>query len=256
MRSFWVAAWFQIRNDLTSDLTRFILFIQPIMYGTLMYLMFKDSGKDNFIEYIVLGTGMMNLWSSIIFSAGQAIARERRIGTLELMNVMPTSFQTIISGKIVGAVVISLISTVNGYLFITLISGQRFSVEHPWLFILAILLVIMSCIAIAIMLAAVFALSRQAWALANSAEFPVFIVTGLLFPLTLLPRWVLPISYVLTPTWAIKVLRQCIATQDMHLLMQQLGILTLLTLIYFAVSFVIYRRMTRMFRETGSLGVI
>ncbi len=256
MHSFWVAMRFQIKRDLTSNLTRFILFVQPVLYGTLMYLMFRESGKENFIEYIVLGTGMMNLWSSIIFSSGQAIARERRMGTLELMNVMPTSFQTIISGKIVGAVVISLISTINGYLFIIIISGQRFGVEHPFLFAVALLLVVISCVAIAIMLAAVFAISRQARMLANTAEFPIFIVTGLLFPLTLLPKWVLPISYILTPTWAIKVLRQCIETQNMTVLMHEFTILGSLTVIYFVISFFVYRRMTQMFRETGSLGVI
>lgn len=247
----------QMKMMLHNNLVQFIVIIQPILYGTLMYFMFRNSGNQNFIEYIILGTGMMNLWSSIVFSAAGSIDRERRMGTLEILNAVPTSFQTIIFGKIVGSVIIGLASTVNGYVFITLISGQRFSITHMSWFILGLLLVIISYVAISVMLAALFALSRQVRDLTNASEFPVFILSGLIFPITLLPLWTRPLSYILTPTWGIKVLRMSInGISHWGEFYTALGILFALTSFYLILSVFLYHRMMISFRKTGSLGVV
>ena len=38
-------------------------------------------------------------------------------------------------------------------------------------------------------------------------EYPVWLVTGLLVPLAVLPGWVTPVSWVLAPTWGMRALR-------------------------------------------------
>jgi hypothetical protein len=44
-------------------------------------------------------------------------------------------------------------------------------------------------------------------ALSNLLEYPVWVATGLLFPIALLPGWVAPISWILAPTWGIEAIR-------------------------------------------------
>jgi ABC-2 type transport system permease protein len=51
-------------------------------------------------------------------------------------------------------------------------------------------------------------LYRHANALSNLLEYPIWVVTGLLFSLSLLPGWSHPISYVLAPTWGVRALRE------------------------------------------------
>ena len=257
MRAFFSSLKLQIRMMFYSNIVHFIVILQPILYGTLMYLMFKNSGDENFVGYIVLGTGMMNLWSAIIFSASGQIDRERRMGTLEILNAVPTSFQTIIFGKIIGAVLVGLLSTINGYVFIILISGQHFTIENPGLFALNLGIVIVSYVAFSIILAALFALSRQVRDLTNAAEFPVFIVCGMIFPISLLPIWTRPFSYILTPTWGIKLLRMCLyGVSDQQAYNTAFYALIGLTLFYLLISVVLYKRMMVSFRKTGSLGVV
>lgn len=256
-RAFTSSLRLQIKMMLHSNLVQFIVIVQPILYGTLMYLMFKNSGDENFVGYIVLGTGMMNLWSSIIFSASGQIDRERRMGTLEILNAVPTSFQTIIFGKIVGAVLVGLLSTINGYIFIVLISGRSFTIAHPWLFAMNLGIVILSFVAISVILAALFALSRQVRDLTNAAEFPVFILSGMIFPIALLPLWTTPLSYSLTPTWGIKLLRICLyGITDSGEYYTAFYALAGLTLLYGICSIILYQRMMISFRKTGSLGVV
>ena len=58
-----------------------------------------------------------------------------------------------------------------------------------------------------LLMASSFVLYRHANALSNLLEYPVWIATGLLFPIALLPGWVRPISWVLAPTWGIRAMR-------------------------------------------------
>jgi ABC-2 type transport system permease protein len=47
---------------------------------------------------------------------------------------------------------------------------------------------------------------RAGWAVGNMFEYPVWLVTGLLIPVALLPAWVEPISWLLAPTWGMRAL--------------------------------------------------
>jgi ABC-2 type transport system permease protein len=57
------------------------------------------------------------------------------------------------------------------------------------------------------LLATSFVLYRHANALSNLLEYPVWIATGMIVPLVLLPGWLGPISWVLVPTWGMEAIR-------------------------------------------------
>jgi len=257
IRPFLASIKMQIMNLLHNNLMMFVIYVQPIMYAGLMYLMFKESDIDNFVSYIVLGTGMMNLWSAIVFSAAGAIQHERYMGTLEYLNAVPTSFQIIILGKVVGSVIVGLASSGIGYLFILLLSRQTLDIKHGVWFGIIVLLVILSYIAISMMIAALYASFRQARDLLNATEFPVFILCGLMFPIEMLPAWSTPLSFILSPTWGVKLLRMCIGgIKNATIFYIDLIFLIGLTLLYFIASVFLYKKMVVKFRETGSLGVV
>ena len=58
------------------------------------------------------------------------------------------------------------------------------------------------------MFASTFVLYRHANALSNMLEWPCWLVTGLLVPLSLLPGWAQPIAWVLAPTWGVQAIRE------------------------------------------------
>jgi ABC-2 type transport system permease protein len=58
------------------------------------------------------------------------------------------------------------------------------------------------------LLAVSFVRYRTAWALGNLVEYPVWLICGFLVPLSLLPDWVRPISWVLAPTWGMQAIRE------------------------------------------------
>ena len=58
-----------------------------------------------------------------------------------------------------------------------------------------------------LLLASTFVLLRNANALANTLEYPVWLVSGMLVPITVLPGWTAPIGAVLPTTWAARARR-------------------------------------------------
>ena len=78
---------------------------------------------------------------------------------------------------------------------------------HPIWFVVALVVAILTLGLLGLILSSTFVLLRNANSLANLLEYPVWLVTGLLISLSLLPGWTRPISYVLAPTWGIKGLR-------------------------------------------------
>jgi ABC-2 type transport system permease protein len=49
--------------------------------------------------------------------------------------------------------------------------------------------------------------SRRAWALGAASEYPVWLLCGFLVPISLLPNWARPLSWVLGPTWGMRAIR-------------------------------------------------
>src|SRR5437868_7028664 len=59
-----------------------------------------------------------------------------------------------------------------------------------------------------LILAATFVLYRAAFHLGIATQYPVWIVTGLLVPISLLPSFVRPISWLLAPTWGFRAIQE------------------------------------------------
>jgi ABC-2 type transport system permease protein len=105
---------------------------------------------------------------------------------------------------------------------------------EPWLFALALPVTILSLGMLGLLLASTFVLYRNANAFSNLLEYPVWLVTGLLVPLSLLPGWVEWISWVLAPTWGVEALRNAALGGDQ--VWPAIGMCALLGAIYLALG--------------------
>ena len=85
--------------------------------------------------------------------------------------------------------------------------GVDLPFEHPVAFGFAVVATVVSIGAMGFLLAVSFVRYRTAWALGNLLEYPVWLIAGFLVPLTLLPGWVRPISWLLAPTWGVDAIR-------------------------------------------------
>ena len=163
--------------------------------------MLKDTAQ-NAAMYVVVGSGLTGLWSSLLFISGNSISAERWQGTLESLVGVPTPFDVIVFGKNLANVVQSLLSMVVAYLLAALFFGYSLHLDQPLLFLASVLLSMLAFISFGLIIAPIFVMYREVQQWQNAMEYPVYILAGFLFPILLLPGWTTPISYLLPPYWA------------------------------------------------------
>jgi ABC-2 type transport system permease protein len=101
-------------------------------------------------------------------------------------------------------------------------------------------------------MAVAFVRFRQAWALGNMFEYPVWLISGFLVPLSLFPGWVLPISWALAPTWGMSAIREAaLGGSPLPDLLLCLG----LGAIYIALGLAMLERVLSAARKRGALAL-
>lgn len=200
-RTILVVAEMTVRQQLMDGFIIFTVLLQPIMIALLALWMLKDKGPEYAI-FIVVGSGLTGIWSSLLFISGNSINHERWSGTLESLVAIPIPFEVVVFGKNLANVVQSLSSMVVGYFIAAWLFGYDLSIAQPLLFLVTVLLSIFAFISFGLIIAPVFIMNPGVRAWQNAMEFPIFVLCGFLFPIALLPGWTTPISYLLPPYWA------------------------------------------------------
>jgi ABC-2 type transport system permease protein len=193
------------RMNVMDSFILFGLLIQPLIIATLALWILRERGGDYAI-FVVVGSGMTGLWSSLLFVSGNSITGERWQSTLECLVGAPVDLGTIVFGKNLSSVLQSLASMVVSYLFAALLFGYALRINHPGAFLISLVLTVLSFIAFGMLIAPIFVINPDVQRWQNALEFPVYILGGFLFPIALLPFWTTPVSYVLAPYWAARAL--------------------------------------------------
>ncbi len=182
--------------------------VYPMFFATVAFFMFRAGDDAKPLLYASLGAAVMGIWSTTSTSAGNALARERWHGTLELLVAAPAHFSLVVLPVTIAMATIGIYSMTATLLWGRFVFGIELRVEFPAAFVLAVPATVVSIGALGFLFAVLFVRFRQAWALGNMFEYPVWLVCGFLVPLSLFPDWVRPISWVLAPTWGIAAIRE------------------------------------------------
>ena len=200
-RTVLVVAEMSIRTQFSDGFVLFAIVFQPMIIAILALFMLREKGSD-YAVFVVVGSGLTGLWSSLLFVSGNSINVERWTGTLESLVGMPTPFDVIVFGKNLANVFQSLLSMIVSYALAAYLFGYPLSLTQPLLFFLTLLLSMFAFICFGLTIAPLFVMYRSIQQWQNAMEFPVYIMCGFLFPIALLPNWTTPLSYLLPPYWA------------------------------------------------------
>jgi ABC-2 type transport system permease protein len=208
LRLFWTGWVFNVKNLTMSGFFMLNAAILPVFYATIAYYMFRSGTRSGSLLYVSLGAGMMGIWSSTLFGSGGLIQWQRWQGTLEYVIGVPARLLFVLLPMTLATASIGLYSLVATLAWGWLIFDVPFDLVHPVWFAIALPVAILSLGLLGLVLASTFVLLRNANSLSNLLEYPVWLVTGLLVGLSILPGWTRPISYVLAPTWGIRAMRE------------------------------------------------
>lgn len=257
LQAFLASVTLQMRQSFSRSMFRFCMIAYPILYGFLLYMMYKEEHSEAVMSFVMLGTAVSSLWGTISFSSAGDINRERFMGALEIIFNAPVPFVIIMFGKVVGNTILGLGSMGISIVFIWLAFGIPFMVKDLLLFLIVVVLGALSFAAVGMMLSGLLAISRSTRVLMNCIDYPIMILCGVAFPVEVLPLWTRPISYLLSPTHFLKLARMCVSgVENIGLFHYHMVWMVGLTLIYFLFALWFYRLIDIYARKNATLEVV
>jgi ABC-2 type transport system permease protein len=242
----------QIRTLSLSSWFLLLSFFQPLIFATIAFYMFRAGGRPGSLLYAALGAGMMGIWSSTLFGSGGQLQWARWQGTLELLVASPPPFALVLLPSTLATSTIGAYSLASTLLWGRLFFGIPLDFAHPWLFALAVPVTVLALGMLGLLMASSFILYRHANALSNLLEYPVWIASGLVFSVSLLPDWTRPLSWILAPYWGVEAIRGAALGGDVW---APLGMAAALGAAYFALAWLTVGVFERKARADATLSL-
>lgn len=227
----------------------------PIMYAVVFVLMGRYLGRANELApFLVIGPALLGVWYGAIRDGGTVVADERGAGTLELLIAAPAPTALVILGRVTASTLLSLLGIplvlVTGRLL-----GAELTISDPFSATMGLIALAACTIAISLVFASTFVLARSAAVLANLIPFPLYILSGIVFPVALLPDWAQPLSSLIALTWVADLLRSSASAASGTPLFAALTATGALTVAYAFSGYAIFARIERVIRMNGKVSL-
>jgi ABC-2 type transport system permease protein len=227
--------YFRSRSRVLGAIGQPILFLLALGYG--IGSVYKKAGQGNYIEFLVPGIIIQTLLFSGVFW-GIQILFDKRFGFLKEMLVAPVSRLRILLGNALGGSTISLIQGILVFI-IAAILGFR---PHDWL-LLPVALIIMIVLSVTLTsfgagIASMVEDFQGFQGINNFLIFPLFFLSGALYPLTSAPEWLKILGYINPLSYSVDALRWALINQHHFRLEVDFFVIgiTLIVSLWFAVS--------------------
>jgi len=245
--------WFHLKQSTKAGIFVFTAIIEPLIFATLAYYLFKAGKEPGTLLYAALSAGLMGIWSATLFGAGGAINYQRWQGVLEPLIASPPPYALVLFSQTLAAATIGVYSLVSTLLWGRVVFGIPLHFAHPAAFVLAVAVTIVALGVLGLVIGSSFILYREANALANMLEFPIWIVTGVIVPISLLPGWTHLLSWILAPTWGYRAIHHAALGGDpWPAIAMAIG----LTVVYFGVAQLFVATFERRARERATLSLV
>lgn len=251
-RLFGISWLFQIRTLTNSLFFVLISILQPVIFASVAFYMWRAGAQPGTLLSVALGVGLMGMWSATLFGSGGAIQWQRWQGTLEVLVAAPPSFLLTLTPLTLATSTIGLYAVLATLLWGRLLFGIPLHFAHPLLLVPALVATVVALGLLGLVMASTFVLYRNASAFSNLLEYPVWLVCGLLVPISLLPGWTHPISWVLAPTWGVRAIRASALGGDW---LTPLLMCSGLAAAYLAIGSVTLRNFERLARSRATLSL-
>jgi ABC-2 type transport system permease protein len=203
----WVA---HIRYLMSSGFFVLVSSVQPVVFATIAFYLFRAGDRPTGLLYAAIGAGMLNLWSTTLVGSGQALTLLRTAGLLELLVAAPAPFALVLAPITLATATVGLYALLATLLWGALLFDIPLHVVHPLLLAVSVPVTVFGLGMLGMVLASVFVRFRYANALTNLFDYPVWLLSGMLAPAGLLPHWVRPVSWLLPTTWGVQAVRDSV----------------------------------------------
>lgn len=154
-----------------------------------------------FMGGVISGIGGVSFWS-----VAMALRNDMDQGVLEPSWLTPTRRETLVLGRALGGLAVFIPVQVVLFAIGIAFFGLGIRMESLWA-VPALLVALIGFGAVAYLIAGAVLVVREANFLVDTLSFLFLMVSGVAFPITVLPGIVQPVAALLPSTWAVEILR-------------------------------------------------
>lgn len=215
----------------------------------------EQSGKTSLLGYAVLSPAMIGLWVVCLDLGGSIINLERMQQTFELQVIAPCSFSRVLLGRILTITVAGMFTFIESILFARLAFGVHLTIAQPLTMALTLMVTAVAMAGTSTAMAALFVATRDAPFYSNALGYPFYILGGVVVPVTLLPLWIRPLSWLTYLYWSSQLLRGTLTAAPISHLGPKLLAVLAVGIFSYAAGLHMTGRVINTLRRNGTIGL-
>ncbi|HLF26032.1 MAG TPA: ABC transporter permease [Anaerolineae bacterium] len=159
------------------------------------------------IDFLVPGILAMSLMQIGLFATAQPLVSMREQGVLRRLGATPLSRQVVLASQVAFRLTIGLVQTAIILSLGNLVFGVAIGDNLPLLIVIVILGMLLF-VAIGFAIAGIAKSSESAAGISQLVNFPMMFLSGLFFPVSIMPAFLQPVTAVIPLTYVADALRQ------------------------------------------------
>lgn len=213
------------------------------------------SGRPDLAGYALVAVLLMTVGQMGLMVGSEIIANERDGQTLELLIATPAPYFVLLLTRILVLSVTGLVGVLESWLIARLIFGLHPEVHHPLVLAATLALTLLAATATSLIAATLFCFGRTTRTYQNAISGPLYLLGGVLVPVTYLPAWLRPFSRMIFLYWSADLLRDSLQPESIERVLPRLGAIAVLGIIGGAIGAVLLHRLLDHLRREGTLGL-
>jgi ABC-2 type transport system permease protein len=206
------------------------------------------------MSFIILGAVLGNFINAVFWGMGYALKNDMDSGVMESNWLTPIPRLLILVGRSLTNLFVTALTSLGMLAVCGLVFGF-----HPtgdvWSAVLAVIPMLIGLYGFGFAFAALVLLIREANTLVDMSAFLVQIFSGTDFPVTVLPKWLLPIALILPLTYGMDAARGfLINTRTLLPLQLEIALLLVFMVVMLWFGSWIFQKLEKRVRMLGTLG--
>ncbi len=195
-------------RQLRTEPDSWLVFVtSPLTVLTLLAIT-QTQERDDLIGIAIVAPALMALFQSALYDAAEQLSADRARGVLEIAVASPASLALTVLGRAVVIAVFSVLAAVQS-LVIVMLYADGPVIHHPVTAAVVATAAVTATACLVLPLASLFLATRAVRVFQNALPWPIFLVSGVIVPVAMIPDWLGSVSRVFYLTYAARLLREC-----------------------------------------------
>lgn len=159
-----------------------------LMISSVVYAYHSLGAPPKYIGFVILGGAMMSFWFNVLWGMGTTLYWEKETGNLEAFMVSPAPIEGLLLGMALGGALNTLTRALSMIVMGILFFDAKFDVNAIPSALVIFLLTLSALYTLGMGLASLYLMySRSGWRASELLQEPIMFLSGLYYPLNVLP---------------------------------------------------------------------